>query len=247
MVNASPDLRQQIADTPCLHPREGLRHSPIAALILTNGDVDHIAGLLSLRERQPFRLYAAGETLTALNDNRVFDVASRAVVPREAVELDRTFEPLPGLSATLFAVPGKAPLWLEGENPVIGEATGATVGVLLEGDGKQIAYVPGCADVTTTVRERVAGADLLLFDGTVYRDDELALAGVGEKTGRRMGHAPMSGPDGSIATLADTPVRRRVFVHINNTNPVLIDGSDERRAVEAAGWTVGHDGMAFVL
>ena len=247
LVNASPDIRQQIAQNPALHPREGVRHSPIAALLLTNGDVDHVAGLLSLRERQPFRVYAAGEILDALNDNRVFDVANREVVPREAADLDRPFEPLPGLSATLFAVPGKVPLWLEGDDPVVGEATEATVGVTLEAGSKRVAYVPGCAAVTDAVRERIAGADLLLFDGTVYRDDEMRLAGVGEKTGRRMGHLPMSGPDGSIAALSGVSVGRRVFVHINNTNPILVEGSDERRAVEAAGWTVGHDGMAFGL
>ena len=245
VINASPDVRQQIAATPALHPREGLRHSPIEAVLVTNGDVDHIAGLLSLRERQPFRLYASGETLSALNDNRVFDVADRRVAPREAVALNEGFEPLAGLTADLFAVPGKAPLWLEGENPIVGQATEATVGVMLEAGGKRIAYVPGCAAVTDAVRERIAGVDLLLFDGTVYRDDELALSGVGEKTGRRMGHVPMWGPDGSIETLADCPAGRRVFIHINNTNPTLIEGSDERRAVEAAGWTIGHDGMAF--
>ena len=212
---------------------------------MTNGDVDHIAGLLSLRERQPFRLYASGETLSALNDNRVFDVADRRVVPREAVALDEGFEPLAGLTADLFAVPGKAPLWLEGENPIVGQATEGTVGVMLEAGGKRIAYVPGCAAVTDDVRERIAGVDLLLFDGTVYEDDELASSGVGEKTGRRMGHVPMRGPDGSIETLANCPAGRRVFIHINNTNPTLIEGSDERRAVEAAGWTIGHDGMAF--
>ena len=247
LVNASPDVRQQIAQTPALHPREGVRHSPIAALVLTNGDVDHVAGLLSLRERQPFRLHAAGEILDALNANRIFDVADRQLVARESAELDRRFEPLPGLSATLFAVPGKTALWLEEDNPVVGEATGATVGVMLEAGSKRITYVPGCAAVTDRVRDRVAGLNLLLFDGTVYRNDELSLAGVGEKTGRRMGHVPMSGPDGSIAALDGVSVGRRIFVHINNTNPTLIEGSDERRAVEAAGWTVGHDGMAFGL
>lgn len=245
VINASPDVRQQIAATPVLHPREGLRHSPIDAVLVTNGDVDHIAGLLSLRERQPFRLYASGETLSALNDNRVFDVADRRVARREAVALDAPFEPLPGLGVTLFAVPGKVPLWLEGENPLVGEATEATVGVMLEAGARRIAYVPGCAAVTDAVRERIAGVDLLLFDGTVYRDDELASSGVGEKTGRRMGHVPMSGPDGSMETLADCPAGRRIFIHINNTNPTLIEDSDERRAVEAAGWAIGYDGMEF--
>jgi pyrroloquinoline quinone biosynthesis protein B len=246
VVNASPDIRQQIAATPILHPREDGRHSPIAALILTNADVDHVAGVLSLRERHPMRLYASGETLRALAENAIFNVADPAVVQREAVALDQPFEPLPGLQATLFAAPGKVPLWKEaGREPPVGDAAEHTVGVTLCADGRRLVYVPGCAAVTEDIRRRAAGADVLLFDGTVWRDDEMSVAGVGEKTGRRMGHLPMSGPDGSIAALADVPVGQRIFIHINNTNPVLIEGSPERRLAEAAGWRIGHDGMAF--
>lgn len=247
LINASPDIRQQIAATPALHPRRGLRDSPIAAVLLTNGDVDHIAGLLGLRERQPFRLFGTRGTLAAIAENRVFAVADPALVRREAVRLDRPFEPVRGIEATLFAVPGKVPLWLEDGAPVIGEATETTVGVRIASNGRIISYVPGCARLTLAVVERIEGSDLLLFDGTVWHDDEMIAAGVGDKTGRRMGHVPMAEADGSIAGLAAVKAGTRVFVHINNTNPVLIDDSPERRAAEAAGWMIGHDGMRFEL
>ncbi|HEY8564567.1 MAG TPA: pyrroloquinoline quinone biosynthesis protein PqqB [Beijerinckiaceae bacterium] len=247
VVNASPDIRQQIGANPALHPRDRLRHSPIAAVLLTNGDVDHIAGLLSLREGQPFALYGTREILTALGANPVFDVLNPAFVERREVALDRIIEPLPGLRVTLFPVPGKAPLWLEGAAPVIGEAGESTVGVLVEVGRRRLAYVPGCARVSEELRRRVDGVDALLFDGTVLEDDDMIRAGVGTKTGWRMGHVPMSGREGSIAGLADLTIGRRIFVHVNNTNPVLIEGSAERGRVEAAGWTVAHDGLALHL
>jgi pyrroloquinoline quinone biosynthesis protein B len=247
LLNASPDIRQQIAATPALHPQEGARHSPIAAVLVTNGDVDHVAGLLGLREKQPFVLHGTAEVLQSIGDNRIFDVMDRDIVRRQAVVLGNEFSPLPGLVAKLIAVPGKVPLWQEQGEPAVGAATETTVGVLLSANGRRIAYIPGCAAVTPEVRQAVAEVDLLLFDGTLWRDDEMVLAGLGTKTGRRMGHLSMSGPDGSMAALADAPAGRRVFVHINNTNPALIDGSAERRAVEQAGWAVAHDGMAFTL
>jgi pyrroloquinoline quinone biosynthesis protein B len=247
LLNASPDIRQQIAATPALHPQEGARHSPIAAVLVTNGDVDHVAGLLGLREKQPFVLHGTAEVLQSIGDNRIFDVMDRDIVRRQAVVLGNEFSPLPGLVAKLIAVPGKVPLWQEQGEPAVGAATETTVGVLLSANGRGIAYIPGCAAVTPEVRQAVAEVDLLLFDGTLWRDDEMVLAGLGTKTGRRMGHLSMSGPDGSMAALADAPAGRRVFVHINNTNPALIDGSAERRAVEQAGWAVAHDGMAFTL
>jgi pyrroloquinoline quinone biosynthesis protein B len=247
VVNASPDIRQQIAANPALHPRNGLRHSPIAAVLLTNGDVDHIAGLLSLRESQPFALYGTREILTALTANPVFDVLNPTYVERREVALNSTIEPLPGLRATLFPVPGKAPLWLEGAAPVIGEAGESTVGVLIEAGGRRLAYVPGCARVSKELRRRVDGVDALLFDGTVLEDDDMIQAGVGTKTGWRMGHVPMNGPEGSVAGLADLAIDLRVFVHVNNTNPILVEGSAERRRVEEAGWTVAHDGLTLHL
>jgi pyrroloquinoline quinone biosynthesis protein B len=247
LVNASPDIRQQIFDNPVLHPREGLRHSPIHAVLLTNGDVDHVAGLLTLREGQPFTLYGTAGILDSVNANRVFDVMSADVVARRPISLGQSFEPVPDLTVTLFAVPGKVPLWLEDETMQIGAETETTVGAMIEAGGRRLAYIPGCARVTDDLKARIAGVDALLFDGTVLLDDDMIRAGVGTKTGWRMGHVPMTGEGGSIAALADVEIGHRVFVHINNTNPVLVEDSEERRRVEAEGWTVAHDGLALSL
>ena len=242
IVNASPDIRQQVAATPALQPSGVVRHSPIKAVLLTNGDVDHVAGLLTLREGQPFALYGTAGILASLAANRVFDVLASDLVTRREVAMDRPFEPLPGLGITLFAVPGKVPLWLEDGAPEIGAETESTVGILIEGGGRRVGYVPACARVTDRLKARLDGLDTLLFDGTVYEDDDLIRTGVGTKTGWRMGHVPMAGPEGAIAGLAGLDIRERIFVHINNTNPALVEGSPERLAVEAAGWTLAHDG-----
>ncbi len=247
LVNASPDIRQQLFDNPAMHPQAGLRHSPIKAVLLTNGDVDHVAGLLTLREGQPFTLYGTAGILDSVNANRVFDVMAEAVVAREAIAMERTFAPLPGLAVTLFPVPGKVPLWLEDETMEIGAETETTVGAMIEANGRRLAYIPGCARVTDKLKGQIAGADALLFDGTVYYDDDMIRAGVGTKTGWRMGHVPMRGEGGAVEALADVALGRRVFVHINNTNPVLIEDSPERAEIAAAGWTVAHDGLELSL
>lgn len=247
LVNAAPDLRQQIAQNPALQPKSGLRHTPIGAVLLTNGDVDHVAGLLSLRESQAFKLFGTSQILDSLSANPVFDVMSPRFVERSPVRLHAAFEPIDGLQVTLFPVPGKVPLWLERGEPVIGEATETTVGALIEAAGRRLAYIPGCALVTDEVRHHIRGVDALLFDGTVFMDDDLIRAGVGQKTGWRMGHMPMTGENGSLRALADLVIGRKIFVHLNNTNPVLVDGSEERSFVERAGWQVAHDGMKVVL
>jgi pyrroloquinoline quinone biosynthesis protein B len=246
VVNASPDLRQQIADTAELTPREGLRHSPIASVVLSNGDVDHLAGLLTLRERQPLALYASEAVLGLIEANPIFRVLDRALVTRHAVRLGDPFTPLDGMTVSLFAVPGKVPLWQEGV-AAAGGTEGWTVGLDIAGGGRRIVSIPGCAAVDAAVLARIEGADVLFFDGTVWHDDELMTEGVGSKTGLRMGHMAMAGERGSIAALRDVAVARRVFVHINNTNPVLIDGSHERREVERAGWEIGYDGWRTSL
>jgi pyrroloquinoline quinone biosynthesis protein B len=247
LVNASPDLRQQIGATPDLHPKHGNRHSPIAAVLLTNGDVDHVTGLLTLRESQPFKLYATDTTRESVDANRIFSVANPAFVPRLPVLMDEPFEPVPGLTVRMFAVPGKVPLWLEDENLTIGDATETTVGLEIAAEGRRLFYIPGCAAVTDAVKQRIAGADALLFDGTMWTDEEMVEAGLGQKTARRMGHVPMAGPGGSIEALAGIPIGRRIFVHINNTNPVLVTGTSQREDAEASGWEIGYDGMDIGL
>jgi pyrroloquinoline quinone biosynthesis protein B len=246
LVNASPDLRAQIQATPQLHPREAARASPIAAVVLTGAEIDQTAGLLSLRERSPFLLYATAATLAAISDNPMFGVLSTDVVTRRAITPGERFALASGMEAELFIVPGKLPLYLEGEDPDIKSETGANVGVELCDGRSRIAYVPGAAAVTPVLRERLARADVLLFDGTLFADDEMIRTETGKKSGRRMGHLPINGPDGSLAALAGLS-SRRIFVHINNTNPLLVDGSPERARVAAAGWEVAEDGMEILL
>jgi pyrroloquinoline quinone biosynthesis protein B len=164
----------------------------------------------------------------------------RAVTPGQRFALDD------GLDAELFTVPGKLPLYLEGEDPDTASETAANVGVEISDGRVRLAYVPGAALVTPALHERLSRADVILFDGTLYTDDEMLRTGTGTKAGRRMGHMPIHGPDGTLAALQGLSARR-IFVHINNTNPILIDGSPERARVEAAGWEVAEDGMEIVL
>lgn len=250
LLNASPDLRQQIGANPVLHPRQGLRSTPIAGVVLTGGDVDAIAGLLTLRERQPFTVYASAKVHGVLRDNSIFNVLAPDVVRRETLALGipqhlaRVDGAPSGLSLELFAVPGKVPLYLESADGVPPIVTGEdTVGALIRHGERRLFYIPGCAAVTDDLAQRLRGAELVLFDGTLYRDDEMIRAGLGSKTGRRMGHMSVSGEAGTIAAFAGLNVKRKVFVHINNSNPILLDDSPERACVEAAGWTVAHDGM----
>ena len=247
LLNASIDLRQQILATPALHPKGDGRHSPIAAIVLTNAEVDSSAGLLALRERQPLEIFATQATLDAIGRNRMFDVVDRAVAPRRAVRLGEPFEPLAGIRLELFAVPGKVPLWLEEDNVAVDDIGEETVAVAVEAWGKRLVYAPACAHVTKDFHARIANADALFFDGTLFADDEMIVAGLGDKTGRRMGHMPVSGPGGTLAALERHAHLRRILIHINNSNPILIEGSPEEAKVKAAGWEIAFDGMEIAL
>jgi pyrroloquinoline quinone biosynthesis protein B len=246
LINAAPDLRAQIAATAALQPRNEPRDSPIAAVMLTGAEVDQTAGLLCLRERQPFALHATPETLQAVADNPMFGVLARDVVTRRPVAHGESIALPGGLEAELFSVPGKVPLYLEGDSPELAAETGANVGIELRANGARLAYVPGAAAVPRELVERLARADVILFDGTLYTDDEMIRTGTGSKTGRRMGHMPIAGEGGSLLALAGLTARR-IYCHINNTNPILVAGSPERAAVEAAGWEIAADGMEIVL
>lgn len=248
LLNASPDLREQISRTCELHPRDGLRSSPINGILLTGGDVDVIAGLLTLRERQAFTVYASAPVHALLDDNPIFEVLARDVVDRNIVQLDEPFALGDDLEATLFAVPGKVPLFMEKTDGMQAVVTdGTTVGAMISDGRHRIAFIPGCAAMTDELAARLDGVDLLFFDSTLWCDDEMIRAGLGAKTGLRMGHMSLNGAGGTIAALAGLAIGRRVAIHINNSNPVLLDDSPERAAVEAAGWTVPEDGMEFVL
>jgi len=262
LLNASPDLRQQVAATPELAPpadaggARPVRGSPIKAVVLTNGDVDHIAGLLSLREGFPFTIYATERVLATLAANSIFDVLDRRLVERISLPIA---QPLPmaaagaplGLAVQAFPVPGKVALYLEdaAAGPGFGTREGDTIGlrILEPATGAAVFYVPGCAAVDAALATQLRDAPLVFFDGTLYDDGEMIAQGLSAKTGHRMGHISMSGPEGTLAAFRQLGVKRRIFVHINNSNPVLREDSPERRAVENAGWEVAFDGMEISL
>jgi pyrroloquinoline quinone biosynthesis protein B len=173
-------------------------------------------------------------------------VLGRDVVARVVAQEREIVTVAPGLSVELLTVPGKAPLFLETVDPAIGVESGETAGVMIRVGASMLAYVPGCAELTPALLEELSKADVVLFDGTLYKDDEMIAAGVGSKTGRRMGHIPISGPHGSLEGL-DTLKARKIYVHLNNTNPILIEGSAERDMVESQGVEIAHDGMEILL
>jgi pyrroloquinoline quinone biosynthesis protein B len=258
LLNASPDLRSQINDAPQLSGADegAMRGSPIKAAVLTNGDVDHVSGLLNLREMQPLNVYGSQRVLATIASNSLFNVLAADLVPRLELPLN---QPVAvkcggadlGLTVEAFPVPGKVALYLEDASagPDFGTQVGDTLALKVSAPatGKHFFYIPGCASVNDDIRARVRGAPLVFFDGTLYTDDEMLVQGLMPKTGNRMGHISISGPEGSIAAFRDLGVARRIYVHINNSNPVLDELSPERRATERAGWEVGFDGMEIEL
>lgn len=257
IFNCSPDIRQQLLASEYLHPRTGYsrRDSPVRSVVLTNGDVDHIAGLLVLREKQAFRLFATPAILSILEANPVFKVLDPAFVTRHPLPLEKPVEAMPGLVVEAFSVPGKVALYREEEardaegQVALGSETEDTVGLRIgsAAAGGSFFYIPGCAAMTDALKARLDGAGVVLFDGTVWENAEMLSHGVGEKTGERMGHMSISGPSGSLAAFEGVKAGRKVYVHLNNTNPVLIEDSPERAAVEAAGWEVAWDGMEITV
>ena len=258
LLNASPDLRQQIERTPALHAdkKQGLRHSPIKAVVLTNGDVDHIIGLINLREAQVFSVYGTRRVLDILKSNTVFQVLAEPLVPRIALPLDQP-TPLKGVGTNLgltveaFAVPGKVALYLEDASAGkdLGTQEGDTIGLKVTDPDAKTAffYIPGCAEISERLAQRLKGASVVFFDGTLFTNDEMIEQGLLSKTGARMGHISMSGPSGSISAFSKLGLGRLIYVHINNSNPALDENSAARKSIEGAGWEVGYDGLEVRL
>lgn len=253
LINASPDLRQQLIQASQLHPAPGkLRHSPVSGVILTNGEIDAIAGLLSMREGWPFTIYAHPKVLATLKANSVFNVLSEKV-KRQPIAIEQSFEPvlpdgsLSGLEILPFEVTGKSAWYLEGQRQ--SDRAGDTLGLRIrdKATNKFFYFLAACAEVTDDLKSRLKGAPLVFFDGTVWQDDEMIVAGLSTKTGQSMGHISMSGERGAIAALENLGIERKIFLHINNSNPALLHGSAERKIAEQAGWRIPADGMEIVL
>jgi pyrroloquinoline quinone biosynthesis protein B len=253
VLNASPDIREQIENSPSFYPREGVRDTAIKAVVLTNADIDHTVGLLSLRESQPLRIYSTSRVKEfTLGSNAMFRALMVSTSPCAWEEI-KLLESWPlvgvsgdgtGLSVEAFPLPSKVPLYFEG---AASPAPGDTIAlrILDEHQGSVLVYMPGVREVDAAMGEMIQGATCLLFDGTFWTDDELVGLGISHKTARDMAHMPISGDGGSLMRLAEARVVRKIYIHINNTNPILDEQSDERRQVEASGWEIAFDGMEF--
>jgi pyrroloquinoline quinone biosynthesis protein B len=248
LLNASPDVHRQLTVLNGAAPA-GMRHVPVEGIVTTDAELDHTLGVTLLREARELQLIASRAVLEVLReDSRLLPVtqafASVAVTElplEQPLALRYRDGSAAGIQLTAFAVQGDPPRFARRDTP------GHTVGLMLEGDRGTVAFVPGCGALSEELLARLARADLLLFDGTFWNDRELVDLGVSQRTAREMDHLPISGSDGSLAALSKLPCRRRVYTHINNSNPILIEDSPERRAVQEAGLVVGDDGMRFVV
>jgi pyrroloquinoline quinone biosynthesis protein B len=247
LVNASPDARQQLEALPA-RELNGVRAPPVTGVLLTDAEIDHTAGLLLLRESQvPVRIFGAEGVEHALRSGfPVLEVLERycgaewqTLQPERARQLEGS-----SLTVEPFESGGDAPRYLDGSDVEL-QASGF---VFRDGaGGGVVTYVPGLARLDDGVLARLAASDVVLVDGTFWRDDELALLGISARSARDMGHLPLSGPDGTLAALARLERPRKVLVHINNTNPILLEDSPEREAVEVAGVEVAYDGLEIEL
>jgi pyrroloquinoline quinone biosynthesis protein B len=257
LLNASPDLPYQLRAQKMLHPAPGgfVRNSPLSAVVVSSGDIDCIAGLLSLRESQPLVIYADSFVRDIIEGNQIFRALDSNLVKLAQLTAGPEVDLLDvhgmklGLSVRAFPVAGKIPLYQEVSDDMRRlSSERAVIGLSIRSSqNKRMVFIPGCAAVTKDLLSHIEGADLLFFDGTLWDDNEMIRTGTGRKTGKRMGHMSISGEDGSMAALAGISVGKKLFIHINNTNPILCGDSSQAAAVRNAGWDITHDGMEFRL
>lgn len=253
LLNASPEIRTQIESFPPLHPRAP-RHSPVAGIVLTNGDLDHCLGLLSLRESYPLTVYATDRVRRGFTENNILyrtlqrfpgQVTWRVLKPGHEEETTADGHPT-GLVLSAIAIPGKLPIHLEGRLSPDPEDNVA-LRIRESRTGRTLVYASAAGAVTPAVRAALERADCVFFDGTFWSSDELPSQGLGTRRAEDMAHVPVGGAQGSLALLVTAPGARRIFIHLNNTNPLLREDSPERQAVVQQGWEVAYDGMEVIL
>jgi len=260
LLGASPDLRAQIEATPALHPREGVRQSPIAGAVLTNADIDHVLGLLLLRELQPLRVHATDSIRRILTeDNSMFAMLQRipnqvswtSFSPGTTFPLQNPSGEDSGLRCRALSLGTHFPAYVSQQRQSELAFRDASLGLIVESpSGKRLAYVPAVPQIDDALLEEFDSADVLLFDGTFWSDDELVrIQGSAHnvQTAKQMGHVPVSSSEGSLSRLAGVRRPRKIYVHINNTNPMLNQDGPEYRQVREAGWEIAEDGCQFDL
>ena len=242
LLNASPDLRAQIESFPALHPH-GLRDSPLQAVLLTDAELDHTLGLLLLREAGRLEVHATAavhETLCT-GTSLLQTLGAYAHIEWQPVATGREVALADGLSYRAFPVPTtKRARFGTGEGVVGYRITNGHT-------GRALVYLPNAQQVTASVRAHLEGCTCVLFDGTCWQDDELIQLGIADRTSREMGHLPIAGAGGSLGQLARLPIERRIYIHVNNTNPILLEDSPERRMVEDHGLEVAADGLELEM
>jgi pyrroloquinoline quinone biosynthesis protein B len=257
LLGASPDLRLQIEATPELQPKNGVRQSPIAGAVLANADLDHVLGLLMLRELQPLQIYATGAIRHILRDgNTMFNMLQRSerqaawldYAPGKAFSLGTPCGKEWGLRCSPIALGGHFPAYVRPDRQDELAPEEVSLGLFIESaSGKRMAFMPAVPHLDDTLLAEFERSDLLLFDGTFWSDDELISVQGGGQTSRQMGHIPVSSPDGSLKRLAGLRHPRKIYLHINNTNPILNEAGPEYRQVRNAGWEIAEDGWQFDL
>ncbi len=259
LINASPDLRTQILATPELAPFSSTRNSsPIYDVYLTSADVDSLAGLLHLREFQGFKIHSTPSVRRIMDEeNSIFRVLGRATPPVQWFSFPKANE----IAPVSEVAAGKAPqlqvraIPLGNEYPDYVserlrkqlEPRESVVALDVEFNGKRVFVAPSLPGRDTNWKAWARASDLVLIDGTFWSDNELKQAGRGKKTAREMGHIPLSGPDGLLAQFPDDARARKILIHVNNTNPILVEDSAEHRAAVDAGFEIAHDGMEITL
>jgi pyrroloquinoline quinone biosynthesis protein B len=277
LVGASPDLRAQIEATPELHPRDGIRQSPIAGMVLLNADIDHVLGLLLLRELQPLRAYATGSIRRILTeDNSMFAMLQR--IPDQLSWtnfspgtifplLDRSGKDC-GLRCRALSLGTHFPAYVSASRRAELASRESSLGLIVEekigeakigeekiaeekiGEappGKRLAYMPAIPQISDELMREFESVDVLLCDGTFWSDDELIRIQGSGQTAQQMGHVPVSSANGTLRALAGLTRPRKIYLHINNTNPMLNEAGPECRQVRDAGWEIAEDGWQFEL
>jgi pyrroloquinoline quinone biosynthesis protein B len=254
LLGASPDLRTQIEGTPALYPREGRRQSPIAGTVLLNADIDHVLGLLLLRELQPLQAYATESIRRILSeDNSMFAMLQRVpgqltwsdFAPRKTFPLIDPSGKDSGLRCRALSLGSHFPAYVSPHRRSELKSEAASLGLIVESSSrKRLAYMPAVPEITDDLLREAESADVLLFDGTFWTDDELIRIQGSGQTAQQMGHVPVSS---SIDQLAQLKRPRRIYLHINNTNPMLNESGPESRQVRDAGWEIAEDGWQFEL
>jgi pyrroloquinoline quinone biosynthesis protein B len=252
LINASPDLREQLFRTPALHPRAaaGVRNTPVAGVMLTSADLDHILGLLLMREFTPVHIYATESVLRILDSNEFFNMLRRMPDQQRTYVLQHNcpVNAIAGLTITPIELPGSIPAHVPRTLRASIDPREMTLGLIFESaEGKRAAYLPALPELKPRIFERIASCDILLVDGTLWDEDELQRLHPGTPSAREMGHMPIGGAHGSLAQLKELNHTRCIYTHINNSNPILTEGSPERRAVLDAGFEIAFDGMEIVL